>query len=147
MPTSREGTRSLAAIAVTEIDEVLVARMQSSPTMLFQLGEQRALDVQVLDDGFHHQPGAGNLVERDGGMQAGDGGGAVDRAHAALEHQLVQGCAMSAMALATASGRVSNSLHGVAGDGGHLRDAGAHGAAADDGDRAPGVESGHVILP
>ena len=63
-----------AAIAVTESDEVLVARMQSSPTIASSAREQRLLGVESLDDRLDHDRAAGKSVERVGQRDARDRG-------------------------------------------------------------------------
>ena len=52
MPTTRDGAAVAAAISVTDREEVFVARMQSSPKCSAACGEDRRLDVEVLQDGL-----------------------------------------------------------------------------------------------
>jgi hypothetical protein len=143
MPTSRPDAAGPLAMAVTEIDEVLVASTHCGDTIGFELLEQAALEVQVLDDGLDHQAHVAALSSADSGTM---------RASAALASSAAacpwppgsRGALERALASAAAPGRVSATAHRMAGLGGHLRDAGAHDAGADHQQRGAFEVDGHV---
>ena len=63
IPQTRSGPGTPAAIAVTESEEVLVARIASSPQTSARRAEQLALHLQVLRRGLDHQLAAREVVE------------------------------------------------------------------------------------
>ena len=141
---------SAAPMAVTEIDEVLVPRMQSRPTMPSRSANSVCLASQVLDDGFDDQRGS-RPVRPDLG----------DREQARARGLRRLGCGqlaffghfreLGADAGDRARGRIGPVVEQpdrVAGGGRDLGDAGAHRAGADDGDqRLLGESAGHALTP
>jgi hypothetical protein len=104
------------------------------PADRLEPGEQRPLDLEVLDHRLDYEPAAGQVLEGVDGAQPGRGvlgllleqPALVDRARQVGEDRLDGGGR-------GAAGRVVHP-HLVPGDGGDLRDAGAHGAGPDDAD-------------
>ena len=113
----------------------------------FEFGEQAALDVEIFHDGFHHQGAIAHVGQAAGCLQARRGGRRFVRRHAALFSQL-------RIHLADVGQRLAHGVRArvvqfdcVAGGRGHLRDAGAHGAAADDGDDTVVCQCAHISVP
>ena len=120
---------------------MLVARTASARQIRSQLGEERALRVQLLDDRLDHEVAPGQVGELGRRDEAGDRGVAlVLRALALLD--------LAGQEVADATGRRLAELRGdlapddlEAGLDRDLRDAGTHGAQPDDPDplhRHPG---------
>lgn len=105
-----------------------------------QLGEQLALDRQVLDDGLHHQAAVGQLGQGGGRAHAGDDGVDLGLGHLALGHTLLELAAHAVDAGLCRAGAVVVQAYRMAGLGRHLGDASAHGAGADHGDAVAGCE-------
>ena len=100
-----------------------------------ELAEQAALDLEVLDDGLDHQAAAGQIGARLDRRQAlARGLGRFGR-QLALVGQPGELGADAGDGLFGGAGAVVEQADRMAGDGCDLRDAGAHGASADDGDR------------
>ena len=119
---------------MTEIDEVFVASTQSSPTTASRSRNSASLRLGVLDDRLDHQAAAGGVVEPGTATMRAAIGLRLGRVELALRGEAVErrgelrdGGGGGAFA------RVEQ-LHGVAGLGRHLGDAGAHDAGADDED-------------
>ena len=118
------------------------------PDDAFQVGEQGALDVEVFDHGFHHERGILRFVERAHRVHALAGEIRFRRAHAAFFDQPCQGFDYAGDGLVDGFRPGVEQPHGMSGHGRHLGDAGAHRAAADDGDDAVLVQClGHLTLP
>ena len=113
----------------------------------FEFGEQGALGIQVLDDGLDHEDGAGGFLQRPDRLEALARQVGFDRAHAALLDQFGVGLADAVDGLGGGVRTGIEQQHLVAGGGRDLRDAGAHGAAADDGDRAAREDGVHGHSP
>ncbi|MNP53700.1 hypothetical protein D3C76_1481950 [compost metagenome] len=111
----------------------------------FQLAQQAALDLQVLDYGLDHQAGACQRLDGFHRLQAGDGGGTGFGAKLAFFNQAAELAIDAVDGLGGAAGAVVIQLDRVAGLGGDLGDAGAHGAGADHGDACGAVQGGHGI--
>jgi len=96
----------------------------------FQLGEQAALGVELLDDGLDHQPHVVRLGQRGDGLDARHRVACAGLVEPALGYQAVERGAQ----LGDGSGRGAftgvEHLHRVAGQGRHLHDADAHDAGA-----------------
>ncbi|MNT12935.1 hypothetical protein D3C72_1478850 [compost metagenome] len=110
----------------------------------FELGDQIALDLQLLDDGFQHHVAAGQVFQRAAGLDAGQRGLGVGGADLALVGELGQRV-LQVLARGGHGLRVGVvQVDGQARLRGDLRDAPAHGAGADDTQRIDG-ESAHQL--
>ncbi|MCY1429379.1 hypothetical protein D9M71_452950 [compost metagenome] len=113
----------------------------------FQLGEQAALDLEVLDDGLDHQGAALEVFQAGGRGQAGDHGVAFGGV------QLAGVDALAELLGDAGDGLGGGAFAGVeqgdrmAGLGSHLGDAGAHGAGADHRDGGVFMQCGHLNGP
>ncbi len=140
MPTRRPGWMSPAAIAVGDSDEVLVASTQPGDDQHLQVGEQGLLDGQVLGYRLDHAFRVGQLAEFRGRPQPQAVRIAVEAA---------PGDQPRDPALHRGDRPAGGALHGVvhrdrvAGHGGDLDDAGAHGPGPDDRDRGGPADPGH----
>ena len=136
MPATRPGCRSPAAIAVTDSDDVLDARIVCGRDDLFELAQQRALLGEILDDRLDDELRADAIAERVHGDDARAAGAPRRRRRACPWRPAL--AASRAIVVArlfrSAHPRVEQP-HRVAGLRGDLRDAGAHRPAADDGNR------------
>ncbi len=74
MPMTRSGRLVCAASLVMEMDEVLEARMVSGGTELIELLEELLLDLKALAGGFDDELAGGELVAREGAVNAGERG-------------------------------------------------------------------------
>ena len=79
-----------AAIAVIEIDEVLVASTAVGAEDAFELGEQRLLGVELLDDRLDRQTAAGQRAEIARRADAAEHGGALGGVDAAARDGAVE---------------------------------------------------------
>jgi hypothetical protein len=113
----------------------------------FKVGEQGALDVEVFDDGFHHQRRIFYLVQRVHGAQAFACEIRLGGAHAALLDQPGVDLADVRDGLACGFRTRVEQAYLVAAGRCHLRDAGTHGAAADDGNDAALCQCRHPYSP
>lgn len=115
---------------------------------VFQLGKQLALDVQVLDDGFHHQGSIGKFLVAGGRQQACAGGFCLFRAHAAFVGQFAEHLANVGDRLFGGTLARIQQTYGVAGLGRHLGNAGTHGTSTNHGYHAgSGQCLAHVQAP
>jgi hypothetical protein len=143
----RSGRCRPAAMAVTEIDEVLVARMQSGPTMPSSSANRVRLTSRssTTASTASAHPRFASVAHRQQALAREVGLG---RAHAALLDQLGEGLADGGDGLVDGARALVEQAHRVAGHGRDLGDAAAHGAAADHGDDAALVQCiGHVTPP
>ncbi|MCY1548687.1 hypothetical protein D9M68_848120 [compost metagenome] len=111
----------------------------------FQLAQQAALDLQVLDDGFDHQAGIAQGFDGVRRLQAGDDGGAGLGTELAFFHQAAELTVNALDGLGGGAGAVVIKPDRVAGLGRDLGDAGAHGAGADHGNGCGCVQGGHGL--
>lgn len=119
------------AIAVTEIDEVLVGQHTVVGDDGLQLFKEAALDVKFLDNGFDHQPHGRRRVERADGLNARQRLCHGFSTELALGSQPVQRLGKFLLGLHRRTFAAVKKHHGVAGLRRHLRDADAHGAGTD----------------
>ena len=123
-------------MAVTEIDEVLVPNRQSGPTMAFEIAEKGLFGFQVFDDGFDHQAGVGEVGQIVGRLSR------VRRPRRRRSscpcRRVWRTARLPGGGAGGGVGAVVEQLDRMAGRRRHLGDAGAHGAAADDGDDGAG---------
>jgi len=100
---------------------------------LFQIGKYGLLDVDLLDDGFHHQIAAAKVLQAGGFMQTGLVAGNRFRAELALFLEFVPSLTngFASLRAGTALGIEKPDL--TAGLSSNLGDATAHGAGTDDG--------------
>jgi hypothetical protein len=112
----------------------------------FQVGEYPALGFEVLDHGFDDQrrgTEGSQIIDR---VDAAQQGVTVSAAHPAALHQPVEPFCGAADPLLRRIRRGIVQQHRVAGRGGDLGDARAHGAGADDGYRRAGRKGAQLPL-
>ncbi|MCY1422931.1 hypothetical protein D9M71_386310 [compost metagenome] len=111
----------------------------------FQLAEQVALDLQVLDDGFDHQARIGQLGDGVGRLQVGHAGRIGSGGQLAALDALGQLPVDAGNGLASGARAFVVELDRVPGLGCDLGNAGAHGTGADHGDNGVAVECWHGL--
>ncbi len=74
MPTTRSGRCSLAANSVTPMDDVFVARIAVFGQQFLQGFEERALGLQLFDDGLDGQQCRSRVLDLVDGMKSLESG-------------------------------------------------------------------------
>ena len=123
-----------AASAVIDNDDVLEARIASGDHDHFQFAQQLALDVEILDDRLDHQLRADEIAERVHRNDRAAAASASARAELAFGRERCQRFAdLRLRRVGGAHARIEE-VHAMPRLRGHLRDARAHRAGADDAD-------------
>ena len=134
MPTTRSGEDTAAAISVTESADVFVARMTSGRIDALELGEERELRVEILDDRLDHEVTVGERGELDRQRQPFERGPVVTRGQLPFVDLPLQVVRDPILCLLPQFTRDLAADHLVAGLDRELRDAGPHSAEPDDAD-------------
>ena len=113
----------------------------------FQLTEEGAFDLQVLDDGFNDQRATGQILDGFHRLQAGDSHPAGVGREFAFFDALAQLPVDPVDSLGGGAWAVVQQQYRVAGLGCDLGDAGAHGPGTDHGDARCGAQCGHGSAP
>ena len=113
----------------------------------FQFGKQRTFNLQIFHNGLYHQPCVRHIVQVQCRVDAGYRSRTFHCAQTFFLHQFVQRSGDIGHGFGDGFGAVVVQPHGVASNGGHLRDACAHGARTDNSDSAASIQSCHAYSP